>query len=69
MEKIGIRKFVIAFAKPGANESNLNKAISKFPYVIEIPEWYSDKIAEIDRNKGFNASQTVREAFGVDEKK
>ncbi|MCA1327164.1 hypothetical protein, partial [Herbaspirillum sp. alder98] len=59
MEKIGIRKFVIAFAKPGANESNLNKAISKFPYVIEIPEWYSDKIAEIDRNKGFNASQTV----------
>jgi hypothetical protein len=69
MEKIGVRKFVIAFANPGENQKNIGRDISDFPYVIEIPEWYSDKIAEIDRNSGFNASQKVREAFGVDDRK
>jgi hypothetical protein len=68
MTAMGIKKFVIAFRELNDPEKFDGKAVSEFAHVIELPYWYSEKIAEIDRAKGFDAASKIKEAFGADQK-
>lgn len=69
MIKAEIKKFVIAFSELGDGRMNDGKSLSEFAYVVELPDWYSDKVAEIDRLGGLKTSKKIKEAFGVEDKK
>ncbi len=68
MQSKGIKRFIIAFTELKDPEKFDGKAVSEFAHVIELPDWYSEKVAEMDRTMGFDAASKIKEAFGVNEK-
>jgi len=68
MMKMGIRKFIIAFDKLGEQRPSKEISVRELPHVVELPEWYSDKVAGMDRERGRNTSKDIKEVFGIDKK-
>ena len=48
MEKLGIKKFVLVLRKPKVSGSD-GRTLSEFAHVIELPEWFTDKVRAADK--------------------
>ncbi len=48
MEKLGVKKFVLVLRKPDLPGSD-GRLLSEFAHVIELPEWFTDKVRTADK--------------------
>ena len=48
MEKLDARKFVLVLRKPEAPGSD-GRLLSEFAHVIELPEWFTEKVRDADK--------------------
>jgi hypothetical protein len=63
-EKLGVRKFVLAVKKPGDIRDAEEKLLDRdFAHVIHLPEWYVDRIRQIDKYGHQAFQQLIRRAL------
>jgi hypothetical protein len=65
MEKLGVKKFVIAVRKPNENKHDINRPLTDFAHIIEFPESFIDKVRLADKTRGSNIEALGRAAFGL----
>jgi hypothetical protein len=52
MEKQDIRKFILVLRKPEDQQGSNGRRLSEFAHVIELPEWFTDKVRAADKLRG-----------------
>lgn len=65
MEKLDIRRFVIAFRIPGEPKKSDGRPVNEFAHVIELPESYTDKVRVADKARGMNIEELGKRALGI----
>jgi hypothetical protein len=66
MEKLGVKKFVIAVRRPDDRyHTNDQRPLNEFAHVIELPETFTEKVRLADKTRGTNIEALGRAAFGL----
>lgn len=66
MEKLGVKKFVIAVRRPDDRyHTNDQRPLNGFAHVIELPEAFTEKVRLADKTRGTNIEALGRAAFGL----
>jgi hypothetical protein len=61
-----VTRFFITFARPERDKSKprTGQSLSEYAHYIELPEAFTNKIAEADRTRGTNVRALLKDAFG-----
>ncbi|WP_136419244.1 hypothetical protein [Herbaspirillum sp. ST 5-3] len=67
MEKQGVNKFVLVLRKPEVQGSN-GRLLSEFAHVIELPEWFTEKVRAADKLKSSGWKQLIQHTLPTQSK-
>ena len=61
-----VTRFFITFARPERDKSKprTGQSLSEYAYHIELPEAFTNQVAEADRTRGMNVKALLTDAFG-----
>jgi hypothetical protein len=62
MEKLGVKKFVLVLRTP-KQDGSMNQLLSDFAHVIELPEWFTEKVRAADKVRGREWQQLIQRAL------